>query len=132
MDDHNSLEARTSRVLSGYFRDLVSRSGVMQPAQKGPSRADSLRALAILERLASVPDQNPGGVLVMQLSGALLPILATSAGAGRKHTRGDEAATQRVLRALAAIWSRAAASGVSGGSLSFRARRAAAQTRAER
>ena len=104
----------------------------MQAAQKGPSRADSLRALTILERLASVQDQNPGGALVMQLSGALLPILATSAGAGRKHTRGDEAAMQRVLRALAAIWSRAAASGVSGGSLSSQAGQTAAQTRAGR
>ena len=89
-------------------------SAVMQAAQKGPSRADSLRALAILERLASVQDQNTDGTLVIQLSDALLPILATSAGAGRKHTRGDEAATLRVLGSLAAIWSRAAESGMPG------------------
>ena len=76
-----------------------------------------LRALAILERLASVHDQDPEGALVLQLSDALMPILATSAGAGRKHTRGDEAATLRVLGALATIWSRAAESGMSGGSL---------------
>lgn len=93
----------------------MSRSVVMQAAQKGPSRADSLRALTILERLASVQDQSPDGALVMQLSDALLPILVTSAGAGRKHTRGDEAATLRVLGALAAIWRRAAGSGMSGG-----------------
>ena len=59
--------------------------------------------------------QNPDGALVLQLSGALLPILATSAGAGRKHMRGDEAATLRVLGALAAIWSRAAENGTPGG-----------------
>ncbi len=89
----------------------------MQAAQKGPSRADSLRALTILERLASVQDQEANGSLVMQLSDALLPILATSAAAGRKHTRGDEAATLRVLGALSAIWSRAAESGMAGGFL---------------
>ncbi len=87
----------------------------MQAAQKGPSRADSLRALSILERLASVQDQDPDGALMMQLSDALLPILATSTGAGRKRTRGDEAATLRVLGALAAIWSKATQSASSGG-----------------
>ena len=89
----------------------------MQAAQKGPSRADSLRALTVLERLASVQDQEANGSLVMQLSDALLPILATSAAAGRKHTRRDEAATLRVLGALSAIWSRAAESGMAGGFL---------------
>ncbi len=100
-----------------HFGALVNSSVVVQAAQKGPSRADSLRALAILERLASVQDQDADGPLVMRLSGALLPILATSAAAGRKHTRGDEAATLRVLGALAAIWSRAAESGMPGISL---------------
>ena len=96
------------------MKSFLKRPVGLQAAQKGPSRADSLRALAILERLAAVQDQDPEGALVMQLSDALLPILATSAGAGRKHSRGDEAATLRVLGALAAIWSRAAESGMPG------------------
>ena len=86
----------------------------LQAAQKGPSRADSLRALSILERLASVEDQAADGALVLQLSDALLPILAISANAGRKRTRGDEAATLRVLGVLAAIWSKAAQGSMSG------------------
>ena len=86
----------------------------LQAAQKGPSRADSLRALSILERLASVEDQAADGVLVLQLSDALLPILAISANAGRKRTRGDEAAMLRVLGVLAAIWSKAAQGSMSG------------------
>lgn len=86
----------------------------LQAAQKGPSRADSLRALSILERLASVEDQAADGVLVLQLSDALLPILAISANVGRKRTRGDEAAMLRVLGVLAAIWSKADQGSMSG------------------
>ena len=86
----------------------------LQAAQKGPSRADSLRALSILERLASVEDQAADGALVLQLSDALLPILAISANAGRKRSRGDEAATLRVLGVLAAIWSKVAQGSMSG------------------
>lgn len=88
--------------------------GIVQAGQKGPSRAESLRALSILERMAAVGDQDSDGTLVLQLSDALLPILVTSAGAGRKHGRGDEAATLRVLGALAAIWTKAAQSAMSG------------------
>ena len=59
-------------------------------------------------------DHSPSRVLVMQLSDALLPILATSAGSGRRRTRGDDAATLRVLGVLAAIWAKAAESSTQG------------------
>ena len=87
----------------------------MQAAQRGPSRTESLRALSILERLAAVEDHSPSRGLVMQLSDALLPILATSAGSGRRRTRGDDTATLRVLGVLAAIWAKAAESSTPGG-----------------
>ena len=76
-----------------------------QVAVRGPTRADALRALSILERIAA------GGAvdapqIALQLSDALLPILA--AGGGR---RGDEAAAVRVLGVLGAVWSEAAEAG---------------------
>ncbi len=80
-----------------------------QVAARGPTRADALRALAVLERVAAdvgtaAPD------LAQQLSNALLPILTP----GNSHGRGkraDEAASARVLAVLAAVWSRAAEAG---------------------
>ena len=86
----------------------------VQAAQRGPSRAESLRALSILERLAAMDDHSPSRALVMQLSEALLPILVTSTGSGRKRTRGDDAAMLRVLGVLAAIWAKAAESSAQG------------------
>ena len=86
----------------------------MQATQRGPSRAESLRALSILERLAAMEDHSPSRGLVMQLSDALLPILAASAGSGRKRACGDDAAMLRVLGVLAAIWAKAAGSSIQG------------------
>lgn len=78
-------------------------------AARGLTRADALRALAVLERVAAgggtaAPD------LAQQLSDALLPILTP----GNSHSRGkraDEAAAVRVLGVLAAVWSQAAEAG---------------------
>jgi hypothetical protein len=90
-----------------------------QSVSRGPSRKDSLRALSILERLAGrlcntegTPGSDTG--LPLQLSEALLPLLAhghgNSAG-GRRGSRGDEAAALRVLGVLAAVWRGAASAG---------------------
>ena len=79
-------------------------------AARGPSRADALRALAVLERVAAgggtaAPD------LAQQLSDALLPILIPGNKNGRGGRRADEAAAVRVLGVLAAVWSQAAEAG---------------------
>lgn len=83
-----------------------------QAAAKGPTRGDALRALSILERLAAAGGTaSPAAAL--QLSDALLPILAPPAGGGGRcgKRRTDEAAAVRVLRVLAAVWSRAVEAG---------------------
>ena len=99
-----------SLLVSGLMLNAqsVREDHAVQAAQRGPSRTESLRALSILERLAAMEDHSPSRGLVMQLSDALLPILATSAGSGHRRTRGDDAAMLRVLGVLAAIWTKAA------------------------
>ncbi|BDA46528.1 probable small subunit processome component 20 homolog [Coccomyxa sp. Obi] len=92
----------------GGARPKRLRPGV-KVAARGPTRADALRALAVLERVAAgggtaAPD------LAQQLSEALLPILTP----GNNHGRGkraDEAAAARVLGVLGAVWSQAAEAG---------------------
>ncbi len=79
-----------------------------QVAQRGPTRADALRALSILERIAA-GGAAAGADMALQLSDALLPILAP--GGGRAGKRGDEAAAVRVLGVLAAVWSQSAEAG---------------------
>lgn len=85
----------------------------VQVAPRAPSRKESLRALSILERLASrlggSGNAEAYGELALQLSEALLPMLAQASGnGGRRGSPGVEAAMLRVLGVLAAVWSSSA------------------------
>lgn len=80
---------------------------LLQAQRAGPSRAESIRALAVLERLATSAGNLDAG-LARQLTDALLPILATASGSAKRAARADEAAALRVLGTLAAVWSQLA------------------------
>lgn len=75
----------------------------------GPSRLDSLRALAVLERLASTCEATHPA-MARQLTDALLPILAAPAGGGARRAAAGEAAKLRVLGTLRAVWCQLASS----------------------